>query len=243
MRKPFPITIAATLAMVLMLEAAPAEEMPRLITVTGSGSEIAIPDVALLTLGVETDANTAEAALAAMSERLQAIFAALDEAHLAEKDRQTSGLGLDPLYAQREDGGINDAEITGYRARSMLTLTLHDIDTVGALVDTLAGAGVNRIDGISFDLADPSEVVQQARRKAVADAMARATLYADAANIKLGPIVSISEPGGAMPKPYAVNAAPRADAAFAMPVARGSLNVDAEVTVVFEIGREETGAP
>ena len=87
------------------------------------------------------------------------------------------------------------------------------IDSLGAVIDALAKAGANRLQGVSFDVADPGRTSTRAREQAVADARARAELYARAAGVTLGPVVSIREtvdmPGPIMMRAEAADAARR----------------------------------
>jgi uncharacterized protein len=212
---------------------ADAREAPRTITVAGHGEVSATPDVARVALGVEADGETAEAALGAASERLAEILAALDAAGITPSDRQTVSLGLYPIYAADESNRRPET-VDGYRAQSMLSVKSADIGSVGALIDTLAGAGANRIDAISFELSEPDGPTAEARRGAVADAIARAQLYAGAAGVGLGPILSISESGTGQPGPNPLYAR-AAEMAAAVPIEQGSITVGADVLVVFGI--------
>jgi uncharacterized protein YggE len=100
------------------------------------------------------------------------------------------------------------------------------------VIDALTGAGANRLYGISFDVADKKAHLEMARRLAVEDARARASLYAEAAGVTLGPVISIRDtPSGDGPVAF------RADAmvAAAPPVAGGTVTLGAEVEVVWGI--------
>ena len=98
-------------------------------------------------------------------------------------------------------------------------------------VRALAGAGANRLYGIAFDVAEPRPSVDAARREAVADARAKAELYAEAAGVTLGPVVTIRESVGmGGPEPLRAKAAMEA-----APVAEGTVTLTADVEVVFGI--------
>ena len=98
------------------------------------------------------------------------------------------------------------------------------------MIDGLAGAGANRLYGVGFEVADPRPALDTARQQAVADARARAELYAKAAGVTLGPVQSIREGGGmASPAPYRA----KAEMSAAPPVAAGTVTLSAEVELVF----------
>jgi uncharacterized protein YggE len=225
--------ITPLLAMGLALAApAAAQDMPRRITVTGMARVEAVPDLATVSVGVTTRAATAAAALAANSEAMAAVMAGLDGAGIAAPDRQTSQLNLSPVYAEPRDGGDGEPEVTSFQADNTVTVRVRDIARLGETIDALTTAGANRLYGIGFEVSEPREALDGARREAVADARARAELFAEAAGVRLGPVISLSEGGGGGPMPmYA-----RAEAAAApVPIAEGTVTLTAEVEVVYGI--------
>lgn len=227
--------LAAPVALAVGLIAggpAPAQDITdRRIVVTGTAEVSAAPDVARLTLGVETRAATAGAALAENAAAMRALFAALDGLGIAPEDRQTVRLDLSPVYADRSDGRDAPLEISGYRADNLVAVTLREISALGIAIDAVAASGANRIDGIGFEISDPDPLVEVARGDAVREARARAELYAEAAGVTLGPVLSITERGDAVPRPMMA----RAEAMSDMPIAEGRLTLGASVEVVFGI--------
>ncbi|HPG23599.1 MAG TPA: SIMPL domain-containing protein [Amaricoccus sp.] len=208
-----------------------AEETLRRITVTGSAEVEALPDIATVSAGVETQASEAAAAMAANATAMNAVFAALEAAGIDRADVQTSRLSLDSIWENRSDGGT--PKVVGFQASNMVTVTVRDIDRLGAVVDAVAAAGGNRIFGVDFAVDEPRAQIDAARERAVADARAKAELYAGAAGVALGPVLSISEGGGSGPSPAPVFA--RAEAMADTPVAGGTITLGASVEVVFAI--------
>ncbi|MGZ9811528.1 SIMPL domain-containing protein [Pseudoroseicyclus sp. H15] len=202
-----------------------------LFTVTGEGEAAAKPDMAIITLGVERRADSAEAALDAVSEALAPVIEALRADGIAPADIQTSGLRLDADMNYE----VNPPEQVGFVAGSTLSVRVHDVEGVGELIDGLVGEGANQLFGISFGLSDNAAALEEARRDAVADARATAELYAEAAGITLGPIAAFTE-GGGMGNPVPMNEMRMMDsAAGGMPVAAGELSVTAQVTMSWVI--------
>jgi uncharacterized protein YggE len=201
---------------------------PRRITVTGQGQVQAAPDMAVLSIGVETEAATPGAALADNAERMTAVMARLQQAGIADQDLQTSQLGVWPVYAEREQ----PQKVVGYRAGNQLSVTLRDIDRIGEILDPAVADGANNVSGPSFAVAEPEPLYQEARDAAVKDAMARAQRYARAAGVSLGEIVRIDEAGGG--PVYARGMRAEAMAA-STPVAAGESTFSASVTMVFAI--------
>lgn len=223
----------AALALALCLAAAPAlaqETTARQITVTGSAEAQAVPDLATITAGVETRADTAAGALSANSEAMTGVLAALDASGVARRDVQTSQLSISPVYEPYREGAPEAQKIAGYEAANMVTIRVRDVARLGETVDAVTQAGANRIYGISFDVSDPKEALETARRDAVADARARAELFAAAAGVTLGPVVTIRETVNA-PGPIMMRAEAMADSA--PPVERGTVALQAQVEIVY----------
>ncbi len=220
---------AAAVGLALAGQAA-AEEPLRQVTVTGSAEIEADPDLATVTAGVATRAASAAAALGANSETMTAVFAALDAAGIARRDLQTSELSLNPVYDSQRDGQDGPPPAVAYQASNMVTVRVRDVGKLGEVIDALAGAGANQLYGVSFEVADPRSALDAARQKAVADARAKAELFAKAAGVTLGPVQSIREGGGmTSPAPYRA----KAEMAAAPPVAAGTVTLSADVELVF----------
>ncbi|MEM8571853.1 MAG: SIMPL domain-containing protein [Pseudomonadota bacterium] len=233
------LLLAATLV-VWSASLSVAQEAPGEIVVIGMGHVSARPDVARISLGVDIEEETAGMALDGMAAALTRVFEQLDTAGIAPEDRQTTRLNLNPQYVQEQRDGRPTRVLSGYRASSLLTVRVPDVSAAGALIDQLTTAGANRIDAISFELSNPRAAQAQARRLAVADAERRARTYAKAAGLELGGVMSISETGP-RPMPGMLRMdAPMAEAAASIPVAEGSVEVEARVTVVFAISVDET---
>ena len=198
------------------------------ITVTGEGRVDAVPDMATLSIGVTTQAETAGAALTANSRQLSQVLARLRDAGIAVRDLQTSGLSMQPNW----DYSNNAApRITGYVSTNMLTVRVRALETLGGVLDAAVRDGANTFNGLGFALADPAMALDEARRRAVADARHKAALLTEAAGMTLGPVLSISEGGGQPAPMYRMEAV----VADAVPVAEGEVTLSAQVSIVYAI--------
>lgn len=227
---------AALIAPIAPSAALAADEAPARITITGAGLAAAAPDLVTVTIGVETRAETAEAALAENNAKARALADAARAAGVAARDVQTSGLSLFPIYERRGAslaGGDGPPKLTGFQVGNALRLRLRDMATVGETLTALVAAGANQMRGIAFSIDDDQALRDEARRAAVADARRKAALYAEAAGVTLGPILSISETGAAGAPRF--EAAARSLAADAVPVEAGETSVSAAVTIVWRI--------
>lgn len=202
------------------------------ITVTGTATVNVVPDMATITLGVTTQGDTASAAMAANNTAVSAVLARLIAAKVADRDMQTSSLSINPNWVP-DDAGRGQV-IKGYVASNMLTVRIKALDTTGAVLDAAITDGANTLNGLTFGLQDQRPVEDEARKDAVADALARAKLLATAAGEKLGPIMSITEGGGGDQRPIPMF---KAASDAAVPVAAGEVGISASVTIVWQLSQ------
>ena len=219
-----------SLAIIGILLSAPAfaEVPPSSISVTGEATISTAPDLAQIDGGVTNDAKTAREASEANNKAMGLVLLALKSAGISEKDYQTSQLSLQPQYAPNKSG---PSQITGFRASNRVTVTVRDVAKVGGVIDTLVTNGANDIGGISFMVAQPSKLLDEARPKAIADARRKADIYAQAAGVALGTALRISEESNSAPAPYRKMSAGIAAAA----IAPGEETLRISVSVTYEI--------
>ena len=225
------------LAMMLALSApALAEDMRPTISVTGEGRVEARPDMATISLGVTTEGDTAKAALEANNSALAAVIERLKAAGTEDRDIQTSGLSLSPRYDYNATDSSGQNQITGYIAANLVTVRVRNLDGLGTTLDSAVSDGANTLNGLTFGLQEPGPATDAARKEAVADARHKAELYAGAAGVKLGRVLSISEQGGyAPPMPLMAEAAGFQDARASVPVEAGEVGVTATVSILYEL--------
>jgi uncharacterized protein YggE len=206
------------------------------ITVTGEGRVQVTPDMATITIGAQNEAETAADALAATSAATAQIIARLTEAGIEARDIQTANLSLSPRYENYRGDG-SQPRLLGYVASNTVQVRVRDLETLGARLDASVAAGGNQFGGLAFGLQVPGPVEDEARRRAVADALRKAELYATAAGLALGSVQSIAEQGGyGGPQPMFRSEAMVADAA--VPVAPGELEIGATVVITFGLAAQ-----
>ena len=164
---------------------------------------------------------------------MNALFAALKDAGIAEKDIQTSNFMVQPRY-DYQDG--KPPKLVGYDVSNTVTVTVRKLAALGLLLDKVVQAGSNQINGIGFDVSKPDAALDEARKLATADAARKAKIYAEAMGVGLGPVMSISESTGYQPPmPMARGKAMMADAAAPVPVAAGEQTLSVDVNITWEI--------
>jgi uncharacterized protein YggE len=233
------VAIALALAMAVPVVAAPeaqrtGDERPN-IAVTGEGEVRVDPDLATVSVGVTATAPTSEEALDQASARMAQVIAATRALGVEQRDIQTSGLSLQPIFRQRVRPD-DPQEIESYRASNNVTITVRDVQRAGAVLDAASRSGANVISGIRFGLANPDAARQEALGAAVRDAERKARGMASAAGVNITGVQSIVEDNVATPQPVArAAAAPAVGEATAPPVEPGELIVRARVRATYNI--------
>jgi uncharacterized protein YggE len=228
--RPLLLLAAPLLATLLLPVAAHADDAPkRRITITASGEVEVVPDIAHITSGVTTEAATAKAALAQNTAQMKKVIDGLKAAGIAEKDIQTSALRIEPRYTRPREG--ESAEIDGYRVTNEVQFVARNLDKLGEVLDDLVTLGANQTAGLTFEATAAETLRDDARKQAVKNARRRAELYASAAGVELGEIISIDEGASEMPRPVYMARAAKA----AVPIERGSETLSASVTIVWAL--------
>lgn len=203
------------------------------ILVSGKGQVSATPDMATLQLGVSAQSSTVAASQNSAATAMNAVMQALKTNGIADKDIQTVGFSINPLYDYKN----GTANITGYQVSNVVTVTVRDTANVSAVIDTAAAAGGDfiRVNSISFGVSDPAPYMSEARQLAVANANATATQLASLAGVVMGKPVFITESSGYFPpSPFSYGAIPAAREA-ATPISPGQTQITVNVEIIYEI--------
>lgn len=209
------------------------------VTIEGRGEVRAAPDMATINSGVTTQGTTAREALDANTQAMTELIDTLKGAGIDARDIQTSGFSVSPNYvysdARDENGYTLPPRSNGYQVSNSVTVVIRDLEDLGTILDKSVTVGANTVNGVSFSVADPTELLDEARKAAFADARRKAELYANVAGAKLGELESISEQANyGAPMPYPMYA--RAEVAAApVPVEAGEMSFAVTVTVEWDL--------
>lgn len=204
------------------------------LSISAEGSVNREPDIAFLNAGVQTQGETAQAAMSANATAMNGVFDALDAANIDRSDMQTSNFSLQPQYDYSNRQSGQPPRLTGYQASNQLTVRVRDLDTLGETMDALVGAGGNTFSGLNFALEDDRAAKNAARDIAMKEAITRAELYAAASGYEVARVVTISESGGYSPQPMAMMAEARS-VDRSTPIASGEVGYSVTVNVTFEL--------
>jgi len=251
----FPLLLSAAACAPHTVALAPQGEHS--INVTGQGEVFAAPDVGRVRLGVEERAMTAEEAMQRANGRMSAITEALRAQGIEARDLQTTELSVyfertqePPIYipprADLGEAGTKSATTSApivadkpegfYVVRNTLIVSVRKLDQLGAVIGSAMSAGANQLYGFELTIDDASGLRDQARKKAVQQAVSKAKLLADEADIKLGPVISVTELDSGEAAPMMADRAMMANKS-SVPVETGELSLTQRVQVTFAIER------
>ena len=206
--------------------------------VSGEGKVTAVPDLAIVVLGIEAQAATVAEAETQASEAMDRVMAALEDNGVAEKDIQTQYFSV---YQRTQwDEIMGEEVVIGYQVSNMVTAKIRDIDNAGLIIDAVvtAGGDLIRINSINFSIDDPSVYLDEMREEAMADAKDRAEQLARLAGVRLGKPIYISEssywPSPEYPRVYYEGGMAPAPAA-PPPISPGEMEVTLNVQIAYAI--------
>jgi uncharacterized protein YggE len=204
------------------------------VTVTGSGAVERAPDEAIVAFTLVTDDADATRATSANNAIYNRLMERLRGLGLPASAVRTASYNV--RYNPRPPRPNPDfAQRYGFVVSRGVTVTSDRTDQAGSVVDAAVAAGVSDVGAVTFGIKDRSAAYRAALAGAVADAQAQARALADAAHVRLGPIISIA-PLGAIPIREPLSVA-RAQAAPPVPteVEPSELTVRASVTVTYAL--------
>jgi uncharacterized protein len=206
------------------------------IWVNGEGKVTAVPDVSVLSLGVQAQAITVKETQSQASASMDAIVKAVKAGGVADKDIQTQYFNIQQLT--QYDDKTRQQVITGYSVTNTVTVKMRNVANTGAIIDAVVKAGGDntRINSISFTIDDPTPYKNSARQLAIADAKAKAKQMADLAGVKLGDPTYISESGSSVPiKSASGGIAPSAPSETPTPISPGEMVITLTVQITYNI--------
>jgi uncharacterized protein YggE len=233
-RRMMALGLAAAIALPAVASAAETPIQPRIV-VSGEGEAAVAPDMALLSLSVMREAKTAREALDDNNAAMAEVIEAIKLFGVADRDLQTAGLQIMPRYNYtNKPDGTQEAELIAYQVTNSLSVRVRDLVKTGEILDKAVSLGVNQGGNIVFANDDPLAVITEARKKAVAEATAKARTLAEAAGVNLGRILEISDQSfGAQPMPIEAKAFDRM--AASVPIEAGENAYRVQVNMTFEL--------
>jgi uncharacterized protein len=210
----------------------PGPPQPPVLVVTGDAEVLAVPDEAIVRLGIVRQSSVAETAQEQANTIAQEILSAVTKAGVPSKDIQTARLVLSPVYNSRGP----DQRITSYTATNTVSVRLDNLAIVGNVIDAGLKAGANQLEGVQFRLRNELLTRQQALKQAIQEAQGKAMAMADALRVNLVGVIEASESGvSVVPRMQSFVAGVSAQAGASTPVSPGEIEIRANVTVRYRI--------
>lgn len=200
--------------------------------IVATGEVTRVPDIVRIGAGVVTQAPSAVEALRQNAVRMERVRAALARAGIASRDIQTSSVSLQPEYRYAEN---QPPQLIGYRASNEVNIRFRDIAVSGRILDALVAEGANQINGPNLGIDRPEAALDEARVAALANARARAELYARAMNMRVRRVLLVSESGAMLPPPMPVMMRGMANQAAETRIEPGEQTLSVSLTVSFEL--------
>ncbi len=216
-----------------------ADEVQRnVINVVGKGEISITPDIAYLSIGVTSQAETAQAAQKANAAKMQKLNDLLKNTwKIAEKDIKSTQFNVQPNYTYTEKDG---QKVKGYNAIHTIEVTYRDLTKIGQLLDAASNAGANNIDNVRFSIENRDQFETQVIEKAMANASLKANAIAKAANRQLGMVLVVSQGDSNDFFVYGqremlTNSKPKMDQAGSTAVEAGEVKVSTQLSVQYEL--------
>lgn len=198
---------------------------------TGEASVSAKPDRAEISIGVVTQAATAEAASTQNATQTTEVINALKQALGSEGEITTQGYAITPQQEYREG---HAPKTTAYQATNTVQVRINDLSLVGKIIDTATRAGANDINNISFTLRNDEAVRAQALAQAATKARANAEAIARALNLHVIGVLDAQTTEAPIFRPVSATLG-AAKARAATPIETGTLDITATVTVTLQV--------
>lgn len=199
--------------------------------VTGEGKVAAVPDIAVVNVGVAANGQTVKQAQDILNTNINKISDAIKKLGVDSQDIQTSNYNINPTM----DYTGSSQKITGYAANSNLVIKVRKVDQANTIIDAATANGANQVGGVSFEVDNKANAENEARQKAVEDAKRKAELASKTVGFKLGRIINYTENFGNNPRPVPLKAQTGIGGPNTTNVEPGTSEINITVTLSYEI--------
>ena len=232
------LIVRAVLVVIVSASPATAQQPPPpagpVIVTSGEGVVKQAPDRGWVTIAAESRARSAQEAQRLNTAAMSAVNDRLKAAGIAADAIQTTGYNLQPEF----DYANGKQTLRGYVARNQVQVRVDALPKIGEVITAAVATGATNVSGVRFDLKDRETVERQALTLAVRDARRRADAAATGAGVQIDRVIRIEEQreGVEIPRPMPMGMAMmRGEAAQAVPIEAGEIEVRARVTLTASI--------
>ena len=220
-------------------------EGPPTVRVTGGGSIVVEPDIAMITLGVSTNNSNPRTAIRENSARMNEVLAALRALDIDDDDIVTNQFSLHQTFNPAWDSWRiveNDGENI-YTAHNTVNVSIRDLSLIGDVIGVSVDAGANMSGNVWFSVEDTGALYYEALALAIQDANAKAQTIARALGSSITGIVSVSEASWSAPISRGTGLSMEASAMmfrasdWGAPIQSGMVEVTARVEIVYTLAQ------
>ena len=202
--------------------------------VTVSGSAKRIPDLAIISAGIETISRDASAAINDNAQKTSNIINGLRSIGISERDISTASVSLRSID-HFQDG--QTSQISGYQAYNRITVSFHNLDKISAVLKIFTVQGASQIIGPSMAIDKPNAALNEARLDAINNARDLAEIYAKATKLVVKRLMSITETvdGDFSPRPLMIIGSHETNVDSTSTMLPGEQILKVNLHVVFEL--------
>lgn len=212
------------------------QNAPQTISISGEGKAYAKPDIAIVDFGVNTQGQKSQDVLDKNNKTMNDIISAIKGQGVDEKDIQTSGYNLSPLYSYSRDG---QRVFNGYSLDQQITVKIRNFDKIGDILAAAGESGANTIGSLQFTIENPETVRADARAKAIAQAKDKAQTMVNQAGLHIVKLENISEGYGSVPAPVygmgMANSMKDISSVVAPSIQSGQMEIDITVNLTYQV--------
>ena len=207
---------------------------PSMISTSATGEARYIPDRATISMGVQTRALTAAKASADNATKQRAVIDAIRALGIAADQISTANYNLNAEQVYNPQAGDKAPKVTGYVATNTVRVEVKKVDQVGALIDAAIAKGANEVSSLDFHSSAPDSLRRVALADAYKQALADATVLAQASGGQLGELMELTTVGASSqgPRPlYRLQAL----AVTNTPISVGETSLDVSITAQWRL--------
>lgn len=216
--------------------------LPHEISFTGEGKAYAKPDVALVTLGVHTDAPKSQDAVTKNNEKMNAILRGIKETGVLDQDIKTTSYSLNPTYGSDTSSStypypVSNSKVVGYALDQQIEVKIRDLSKMNTVLDKATSLGATNVGALQFVVDKPESVQSEARAQAIAKAKMKMKEIVARTGINIGELVNVSEGYNNYPMPmYGLGGGPMMTKDSVAPqIQTGQQEVTSTVTLTYQV--------
>lgn len=202
---------------------------PSVISTSATGEARYIPDRATISMGVQTRAATAAKASADNAVKQRAVIDAIRAQGIAADQISTVNYNLNAEQVYNPQAGDKAPRVTGYVATNTVRVEVKKVDQVGALIDAAIAKGANEVSSLDFHSSAPDSLRRVALADAYKQALADATVLAQASGGQLGELMELTTVGASSQEPRPMYRL-QALAVSSTPISAGETSLNVSVT-------------